>query len=182
MLERKSEGSGVPVRLVLGLLLWLAAAICAGVSMPAVAQVQVSAISDTVYYADGSAASGTVLVSWPAFTTASGQSVPKGSSSIVLGTGGKLNVSLAPNAGATPAGTYYTVVYHLGDGSTSSRCRSPRACFSLAAVRSNALPTRYRDSGCDEAVCRPGNRASGSRFVSGHGHAAGHLGVCAQER
>ena len=144
MAERRSEGSGVPIRLVLGLLLWLAAAVCVGVGVPAVAQVQVSAISDTVYYANGSAAAGTVLVSWPAFTTPSGQSVPKGSTSITLGAGGTLNVSLAPNAGATPAGTYYTVVYHLNDGSTSREYWSvpvSTGTLSLGAVRSNALPT-----------------------------------------
>ena len=144
MAERRSERGDVPVRLVLGLLLWLAAAICAGMSAAAIAQVQVSPISDTVYYANGAAASGTVLVSWPSFTSASGQSVPKGSTSITLGAGGKLNVSLAPNAGATPAGTYYTVAYHLGDGSTSREYWSvpvSTGMLSLAAVRSNALPT-----------------------------------------
>ena len=144
MAEQRSRGGGVPARLVLGLLLWLAAAVCAGLSVPAVAQVQVSPISDTVYYANGAAASGTVLVSWPAFTLASGQSVPKGSTSITLAPGGKLNVSLAPNAGATPEGTYYTVVYHLGDGSTSREYWSvpvSTGLLSLAAVRSNALPT-----------------------------------------
>lgn len=143
MVEGKSKSGGVPMRLVLGLLLWLAAAVCAGVSLPAMAQVQVSPISDTVYYANGTAAAGTVLVSWPAFTTASGQSVPKGSTSVTLGVGGKLNVSLAPNAGATPAGTYYTVVYHLGDGSTSREYWAvpvSTGTLSLGAVRSNALP------------------------------------------
>ena len=144
MVERKSERDRVPARLIAGLLLWLAAAICAGVSVPAIAQVQVTPISDTVYYASGAAASGTVLVSWPAFTTGSGQSVPKGSTSIALGAGGTLNVSLAPNAGATPAGTYYTVVYHLDDGSTSREYWSvpvSTGMLSLATVRSNALPT-----------------------------------------
>ena len=144
MLERRSKGGRVPLRHVLGLLLWLAAAVCAGVSVPAVAQVQVSPISDTVYYANGATAAGTVLVSWPAFTTAAGLSVPKGSTAIVLGAGGRLNLSLAPNAGATPAGTYYTVVYHLSDGSTSREYWAvpvSSGLLSLGAVRSNALPT-----------------------------------------
>ena len=144
MAEPRSESGRVPVRLVAGLLLWLAAAVCAGVSVPAVAQVQVSPISDTVYYANGAAASGTVLVSWPAFTTATGLSVPKGSTAVVLGAGGQLRVSLAPNAGASPVGTYYTVVYHLSDGSTSREYWAvpvSSGMLSLAAVRSNALPT-----------------------------------------
>ena len=35
-------------------------------------------VTDTVYRADGTPAAGTVIVSWQAFTTASGQAVPSG--------------------------------------------------------------------------------------------------------
>ena len=35
---------------------------------------------------------------------------------MTLGTGGALSVALVPNAGATPANTYYTVVYQIGAG------------------------------------------------------------------
>lgn len=35
-------------------------------------------VSDTVFRADGSAASGTLLISWPAFTTADGHTVAAG--------------------------------------------------------------------------------------------------------
>lgn len=123
-------------------LLWLALAL--GMNRGVYAQVATTTVSDTVYQADGTAASGMVLVSWPAFTTATGQSVPKGSTSVLLNAGGVLTVALAPNVSATPAGTYYTVVYHLNDGSTSREywvvpmAASPVA---LTAVRNSVLPT-----------------------------------------
>ncbi|HEY9136781.1 MAG TPA: hypothetical protein VIM67_00815, partial [Terriglobus sp.] len=123
-------------------LLWLALTL--GMNRSVYAQVATTTISDMVYQADGTPASGTVLVSWPAFTTAAGQSVPKGSTSVMLNAGGVLTVSLAPNASATPTGTYYTVVYHLNDGSTSREYwvvpASPSS-VALTAVRNNVLPT-----------------------------------------
>jgi trimeric autotransporter adhesin len=100
-------------------------------------------VTDTVYLADGTAASGTVLISWGAFTTASGESVPSGSTSVVLGAGGSLSVSLVPNAGSTPMGTYYTAVYHLSDGSVSREfwvvpvSQSP---VEVSAIESTVLP------------------------------------------
>jgi hypothetical protein len=77
-------------------------------------------ISDTVYRADGTRAGGTLLISWPAFTTADGHAVASGTNSAVLGTGGALSVQLVPNAGATPSGTFYTVVYQLNDGTVKT--------------------------------------------------------------
>jgi hypothetical protein len=77
-------------------------------------------ISDTVYRADGSAASGTLLISWPAFTTADGHTVAAGNNSVALGTNGSLTVQLAPNAGATPSGTTYLVTYQLSDGTVKT--------------------------------------------------------------
>jgi hypothetical protein len=72
-------------------------------------------VSDTVYRADGTPASGTVLISWPAFTTSDSTPVAAGTKSVKLGTGGSLIVDLVPNAGATPPGTYYSVVFQLDD-------------------------------------------------------------------
>jgi hypothetical protein len=71
-------------------------------------------VADTVYQADGSAASGTLIITWPAFVTASGTAVAAGATNVTLGTNGALSVALAPNVGATPAGSYYSVVYQLG--------------------------------------------------------------------
>lgn len=68
-------------------------------------------VQDTVYEADGTPAQGTLLISWSAFTTASGQAVAAGSTSTTLGTGGALSIGLVSNANATPVNTIYTVVY-----------------------------------------------------------------------
>src|SRR5271165_6271311 len=79
-----------------------------------------TSVSDTVYRADGSAASGTLLISWPAFTTADGHTVAAGNNSVVLGSNGSLTVQLAPNAGAMPSGTTYLVTYQLTDGTVKT--------------------------------------------------------------
>ena len=55
-------------------------------------------ISDTVYRADGTPAAGTLLISWPTFSTASGQAVAAGTKSVTLGAGGALSVALVPNS------------------------------------------------------------------------------------
>ncbi|HEY1677884.1 MAG TPA: hypothetical protein VGG04_09275, partial [Candidatus Sulfotelmatobacter sp.] len=73
-------------------------------------------VADTVYLADGSPASGILIITWPAFVTSDGTAVAAGNISVTLGTNGALSVGLVPNAGATPAGSYYTVVYQLGPG------------------------------------------------------------------
>src|SRR6266571_9398252 len=77
-------------------------------------------ISDVVYRADGTPAAGTLLISWPAFTTADGKPVAAGTKSVMLGAQGVLSVALAPNTGAIPAGTFYTVVYQLNDGTVKT--------------------------------------------------------------
>jgi hypothetical protein len=94
-------------------------AMMAGWVNTAVAQVTTTTVQDTVYSANGTPASGTVLVSWNAFTTANGQSVPAGTTSVTIGAGGGLTIALAPNAGSMPMGSYYTAVFHLSDGTTS---------------------------------------------------------------
>src|SRR5277367_4257421 len=75
-----------------------------------------TSVIDTVYRADGSEAQGVLVITWPAFVTASGTAVAAGALNVTLGTIGALNVELAANAGANPAGVYYTVVYQLGPG------------------------------------------------------------------
>ena len=94
-------------------------------------------MSDTVYLADGSPASGNLIISWPAFVTAGGTAVAAGTTNVALGASGALNVGLVPNAGATPAGVYYSVVYQLGPGQVKTEywvvpTNSPA---SLATVR-----------------------------------------------
>lgn len=105
-----------PTRHVVGILVILIALFA---SAPA-ATPAMTTISDTVYRADGTPASGTLLISWPAFTTAAGTPVAAGSTSVTIASGGSISVSLVPNAGAAPAGTLYSVVYRLSDGTTST--------------------------------------------------------------
>jgi len=73
-------------------------------------------INDTVYRADGSAASGTVMISWPSFESAAGDAVVAGDLAITIGPLGAFTAQLVPNAGSSPAGTYYVAVFQLDDG------------------------------------------------------------------
>lgn len=97
------------------------------------AQVATTTVQGTVYRADGTAASGTLLVSWPAFSTAANQEIAAGSISTTIGPNGFASLNLAPNSGAYPAGTYYTAVYHLNDGTVS------REYWVVPAVASTAI-------------------------------------------
>jgi hypothetical protein len=100
-------------------------------------------LTDTVYRADGTTATGTVLVSWPAFTTANGLAVPAGNTSVTIATGGVLTLALVPNAGSNPMGSYYTAVYHLDDGTVSREywvvpvSASP---VTISSIKSTVLP------------------------------------------
>jgi hypothetical protein len=94
-------------------------------------------VADTVYLADGTAAQGSLIITWPAFVAASGTVVAAGETSTTLGAGGALSVALVPNEGASPAGVYYSVVYQLGPGQVKTEtwvvpATSPA---NLAAVR-----------------------------------------------
>jgi hypothetical protein len=96
------------------LLVLLTASVAWGQSPP------LTTISDVVYRADGSPAEGTLLISWPEFTTSSGQAVAAGTDSVTLGAGGALSVGLVANVNATPANSIYTVVYQLDDGTVKT--------------------------------------------------------------
>ena len=140
-------GSGRVGSALVKFLLALALALGAtgpGIVGTAYAQVATTTVADTVYHADGTAAGGTVIVSWQAFTTMSGRSVPAGNLSVPIGPGGALSVSLVPNAGANPVGSYYTVVYHLNDGTVQREywvIPVSAAPVALATVKSTVLPT-----------------------------------------
>src|SRR5271166_7091057 len=99
-------------------------------------------VADTVYRADGAPATGTVLISWPAFTTADGKAVAAGSLSVHLGNGGTFAASLAPNTGAQPAGVYYRVVYQLtGQEPSSENWVVPATgSTSIGSVRAKLMP------------------------------------------
>ena len=122
----------------------LVGVLLAATTLAGVAQATTTNIADTIYNADGTTATGTVLISWSAFTTSSGASVAGGSLSVAIGTNGSLNVQLTPNAGATPLGSYYTVLYHLSDGSVSRECwvvPVSSTPITVATVRSTILPS-----------------------------------------
>ncbi|WP_263350694.1 glycoside hydrolase family 55 protein [Acidicapsa acidisoli] len=101
-------------------LVWLLTMVVGGWRIVA-QSVTTTSVQGTVYLANGAPGSGTLLVSWPAFTTAANQSVAAGSTAVTIGADGFLSVNLAPNAGATPAGEYYTAVFQLSDGSVSTQ-------------------------------------------------------------
>ena len=95
-------------------------ALCAFAAIRAAGQgPALTTVSDTVYRADGNPATGTLLISWPGFTTADGHTVAAGNKSVTLATNGILTVQLAPNAGA-PSGTTYVVTYQLSDGTVKT--------------------------------------------------------------
>ncbi len=100
-------------------------------------------ISDTVYRADGSPAQGTVLLSWQAFTTAAGQAVTPGSLLVTLDVNGGFNASVAPNTGASPAGTYYKAIFKLNDGTTETEYWVVPNIQSttIGAIRSKLVPS-----------------------------------------
>jgi len=120
-------------------------------------------VSDTVYRADGTAAEGTVLISWPSFQTAAGNVVAAGKQSITIGPGGAFSAQLAANAGANPQGTYYVVIYQLDDGTVRTEYWSvpTNSPVTIAAVRTtpgtglaNTVATRAY---VDQAVANVGS-------------------------
>lgn len=99
-------------------------------------------VQGTVYQANGKPGSGTLQLSWPAFTTAANQAVAAGRTNINIGNDGFVSVSVAPNVGSTPAGLFYTAVYHLSDGTTSTEywVVPAAAQANLAQVRAQVMP------------------------------------------
>jgi hypothetical protein len=78
-------------------------------------------VQGTVYLANGQPGTGTLMVSWPSFSTASGQVVAADSMTLAIAPDGYVSVSLAPNQGATPAGLYYTAIFYMSDGTVNTQ-------------------------------------------------------------
>jgi hypothetical protein len=109
----------------------------------AMAQVATTQVADTIYHADGTTAEGTILIAWPSFTTGGGESIASGTTSVVIGAAGTFTVQLAPNAASTPMGSYYTVIYHLDDGSVSRQywvVPVSSVPVTISAIESTVLP------------------------------------------
>ena len=99
-------------------------------------------VNDTVYRADGLPASGTLVISWPAFTTSAGEAVAAGRMNVAIGPNGLVDVALVPNTDSTPA-SYYTIVIRSDDGVTTTEYWVVPSTTSatVAAVRSKVVPT-----------------------------------------
>ena len=104
--------------------------------------VTTTTVQGTVYLANGAPGSGTLLVSWPAFTTTTNLAVAAGKATVTIGSDGFVSVNLAPNLGANPAGLYYTAVFHLSDGTVNTEywVIPAAATASLAQVRARLMP------------------------------------------
>lgn len=103
---------------------------------------QLTPIVDTLYRPDGTPAAGAILIRWQNFTTADNKAVPAGTMNVTIGAGGAIALALAPNAGATPAGSYYVVTYQLSDGTHAEEYWSVPATgpATVAAIRSRIVP------------------------------------------
>lgn len=103
-------------------------------------------VSDTLYNADGTKASGRMIISWDPFTTADDTTIDGGTFSYTIPASGvdagKVDVSLAPNVGATPAGTSYRVRYYLANGAsyTESWVVPASGPATIAQVRTLTTP------------------------------------------
>jgi hypothetical protein len=108
----------------------------------AIAAPATTIVSDVIYRADGTPAAGTLLISWPAFSTADTQAITAGSMSVPIGPFGAVTLALAPNQGATPAGTYYQIVLRLDDGTSTTEYWSipTNSPVKIAMVRSVVVP------------------------------------------
>ena len=97
--------------------------ICVAWPTLASAEVGTTTVQGIVYLANGQPGSGMLHVSWPAFTSANGQAIVADSVDVMVGQDGFLTVKLAPNQGAMPGGLFYTAVFYMDDGSTSTQYR-----------------------------------------------------------
>ncbi|MGB7352157.1 MAG: hypothetical protein WBD06_00540 [Acidobacteriaceae bacterium] len=107
------------------------------------AQIATTTVQGTVYRADGTPASGTLLINWPAFTTPQNQAIAAGTTSATIGADGFVSVNLTPNAGSLPAGNYYTAVYHLSDGTVNQEywVVPSSGTAAIASVRAELQPS-----------------------------------------
>jgi hypothetical protein len=146
------------------------------VSIAMAQAVSTTTVQGTVYLANGQPGAGTLLISWPSFTTAAGQAVAADSITVAIGTDGFMSVNLAANLGATPAGEFYTAVYDMSDGTTSTQywVVPAAANASLAAVQAQVMPAAqavqtvskaYVDQAIAELSASSGLSASGGTLT-----------------
>ena len=98
-------------------------------------------VSGTIYTGDAVAPSGSLILSWPAFTAADNSAVAAGTKTFTV-TSGDVNLTLIPNAGASPSGTSYTADFRLtGIGRSLETWVVPASGpVGLGAVRVLSIP------------------------------------------
>ncbi|HEX4032413.1 MAG TPA: hypothetical protein VHX20_18755 [Terracidiphilus sp.] len=99
-------------------------------------------VTGTVYLANGQPGAGTLVLSWPAFTTAAGQLIAADTTTVTIPSDGFVSINLVPNQGSMPAGEYYTAIFYMSDGSTHTQYWVVPAAASatLAALQSQVMP------------------------------------------
>ena len=156
-----------------------------GIAWAALAHAQAvstTTVQGTVYLANGQPGTGTLQLSWPAFTTAGNQAIAAGRTTVAIGADGFVSVNLAPNLGSTPAGLFYTAVYYMSDGTTSTEywVVPAAAQATIAQVRAQVMPAAqamqtaskaYVDQAvqnlAQSALTASGGTLSGPLYLSG---------------
>ena len=138
----KVMGNRAATKNALRCMLTMALMVLASVHTAPTQAINTTTVQGTVYLANGQPGAGTLVVSWPSFTTASGQMVAADSMNVPIAPDGFVSVSLAPNLGATPGGEYYTAVYYMSDGTVSTQywVIPAAAQASLAQVQAQVMP------------------------------------------
>ena len=131
--------------------------------------VSTTTVQGTVYLANGQPGAGTLAISWPAFTTAAGQAIAADSTTVTIAPDGFVSVNLAPNVGATPAGEYYTAVYYMSDGSTSTQYWVVPAAASGQPGSGAGAGDAGGAGGADgeQGVCGPGDHGADAEPADG---------------
>jgi Glycine-rich domain len=163
-------------RVLLCLLIWAVAAMATAQAL------STTMVQGTVYLANGQPGAGTLVVSWPAFTTSAGQVIAADSTTVTIPSDGFVSLNLAPNVGAIPAGEYYTAVFYMSDGSTSTQywVVPALAQATLAQVQAQVMPAAqavqavskaYVDQSIDELtqslLTASGGNLSGPLYLNG---------------
>ena len=138
-------------------------------------------VQGTVYLANGQPGTGTLVVSWPSFTTASGQVVAADSTTVAIAPDGFVSVNLAANQGATPAGLYYTAIFYMSDGSVNTQYWVVPAAASatLGQVQAQLMPAAQAVQAASKAYVDQAVAAlTGSLLTASGATMTGPLTLC----
>jgi len=72
-------------------------------------------IQDMITYADGTLASGRIVLNWPSYQFG-GVTIAPGQQPVPIAPDGSFTVDVYPTIGATPTGVFFTAVYKLDKG------------------------------------------------------------------